>query len=91
MEYKKCENIEDCDVVCTNCFFIFGKGVLKEYGQPKCKHPICADCFRIIYLGEEYPLVAEWLLKINIWYPLRDTLYKELSTGKCCICRFENN
>lgn len=51
MEYKKCENynlcrenIEDCDVVCTNCFFIFGKGVLKE-----------------------------------------------LSTGKCCICRFENN
>lgn len=44
-----------------------GKGKLKEYEkqdcpiclenttcfeQPKCSHPICSNCFRIIYLGE---------------------------------------
>jgi hypothetical protein len=120
-----------------------GKGVLEEYPeyecpicleiktcfeQPKCKHPICADCFRIIYFceipdeliesrigkepehpyqdvldqydldygdiesnPEEYPLVVEWRIKMDIWYTLRDALYEELSTEKCCICRIENN
>lgn len=44
-----------------------GKGILKEYPdydcpicqenklcfeQPQCQHPICSDCFKIIYFGE---------------------------------------
>lgn len=101
------------------------------FEQPKCKHPICSDCFQIIYFDkipdeliesrigkepehpyqhildqfeilnidygdmelnpEKYPLADEWMIKIDIWYKLRDDLCEELSTGKCCICRIVNN
>jgi hypothetical protein len=120
-----------------------GKGILEEYPnhecpicldtkmcfeQPRCKHPICADCFRTIYFGdvadeiiiskigrepehpyqhildqfenldysdlesdpEKYPLVAEWKIRDDIWYRMKENLIEELSTSKCCLCRLTN-
>jgi hypothetical protein len=79
-----------------------GKGILKEYEniecpiclgtkscfeQPKCDHPICADCFRIIYLADiPIDIIEEKIGKEPI-HPYQHLL----DTTDMDYCDFEDN
>ncbi len=77
-----------------------GKGILKEFQnhecpicletktcfeQPKCKHPICSDCFRVIYFGEVPDELIESRIGKEPEYPYQDILDQNKNMDYCDI------
>ena len=104
LENKTCFEQPKCKhPICTSCFQLIYFGSVPDEliesrigKEPEHPYQDILDQSDLDYDDieadlERYPLSAEWRIREDIWYNLKESLIEELSNGKCCLCRVENN
>lgn len=107
LENKTCFEQPKCKhPICSSCFrtIYFGEvpdELIESKIGKETEHPYqhILDQFETLNMDygdiesdtKKYPLAAEWRIRDDIWWNLKEALIEELSSEKCCLCRVENN